>query len=250
LKAKAACGSRERVPARQEIEALDSLKRGVYAKAALKPGGKLTRADVYFAMPLEQGQLSSGEWKDGAAALQPIGKDQPLRQASVELPAAPAKAVLFHAIHTIKAMLNEARIALPTEFRCEFSHHYGLERFLEVGCTIIECINREYCKKLIIQMPGQRHPSHYHKRKEETFQVLSGVVELELEGRRRTLLPGDIQVVPQGCWHDFQTQIGVIFEEISTTHYNNDSFYEDKRINTMDRSARKTIVNNWGRYQI
>ncbi len=39
-------------------------------------------------------------------------------------------------------------------------------------------------------------------------------------------------------------------EEVSTTHYNDDSFYEDKRINKLTRSERKTKVDNWGRFQI
>ena len=40
-------------------------------------------------------------------------------------------------------------------------------------------------------LPGQRHPNHYHKRKEETFQVLYGVLESEIDGHRRTLHPGE-----------------------------------------------------------
>ena len=46
------------------------------------------------------------------------------------------------------------------------------------------------------------------------------------------------------------TYTGVIFEEVSTTHYNNDSFYEDKAINNLDRSERKTAVDHWGRFQL
>jgi N-acetylneuraminate synthase len=53
-----------------------------------------------------------------------------------------------------------------------------------------------------------------------------------------------------GVWHQFQTGIGVIFEEISTTHFDGDSYYEDKDINRLDRSTRKTIVDHWGRHQI
>ena len=53
-----------------------------------------------------------------------------------------------------------------------------------------------------------------------------------------------------GVWHSFWTDIGVIFEEVSTTHYNDDSFYEDKAINKMERWERKTVVDNWGRFQL
>ena len=153
-------------------------------------------------------------------------------------------------IKIIKGMLNEARIPLNVDFNAEFSHHYGVLEFPNVGATIIDCVNREYCKKLIVQLPGQHHPAHYHKKKDETFQVLYGTVEMEIEGRRRTLQPGDTQVVQQGVWHEFWTESGAILEEISTTHYSDDSFYEDKQINQIDRSLRKTVVEHWGRYQL
>ena len=37
----------------------------------------------------------------------------------------------------------------------EISHHYGIQRFHEFGATIINFVNREYCKKLIVMVPGQ-----------------------------------------------------------------------------------------------
>ncbi|MFQ5473247.1 MAG: cupin domain-containing protein, partial [Dehalococcoidia bacterium] len=176
--------------------------------------------------------------------------DQPVAVAHAQLPEIPEQQPLITAVHAIKAMLNESRIALPPTFETEFSHHYGISRFHEVGATFITYINREYCKKLIIQLPGQKHPPHYHKSKEETFVVLSGTLQLDVEGRRYTLYPGDVQLVQQGVWHEFWTDTGVIFEEISSRDVSNDSFYEDKDINRMSRSSRKTRVNQWGRYQI
>lgn len=233
-----------------EEASLASLRRGVFASRDIADGEPVERADIYFAMPAVEGGLTAGEWTKGIVARTAIEKDAPLVPATFAMPQANPKAVLFHAIHKVKAMLNEARIALPTDFRLEFSHHYGVDRFVEVGAVLIDCVNRDYCKKLIVQLPGQRHPLHYHKRKEETFQVLSGVMEAEVERKRRTLYPGDLLVVPQGVWHSFWTDTGLVFEEISGTHYNDDSFYEDKRINAMARSERKTIVNQWGRHQM
>ena len=251
LKSRILCGDEERLPASaEEVTALESLKRGVYVRKPVKKGLYLERTDVYFAMPYMTGQLSSGEWKDGIVVVEDIEKDKALMLQSLQIPQYPDKQVLFTAIHTIKGMLNEANIALPTDFETEFSHHYGIANFAQVGTTMITCVNRSYCKKLIIQMPGQRHPSHYHKKKEETFQVLYGVLEMEIEGRRHTVYPGDVHLVQQGVWHEFWAETGAIVEEISTMHYNDDSFYEDKNINQMGRAARKTVVNQWGRYQI
>jgi sialic acid synthase SpsE/mannose-6-phosphate isomerase-like protein (cupin superfamily) len=234
----------------EELASLDSLKRGVFIRDPIKAEGTLRREDVYFAMPFTEGQLSSGQWREGIQVSTDLPKDAPVMMSQLTLPPLSERVAFFQAIHEIKAMLNESRIMLNTDFRLEFSHHYGIPRFREVGATLIDCINRDYCKKLIILLPGQYHPSHYHKLKEECFQVLSGTLEIELEGRHRVLQPGDIQLVPQGCWHEFWSETGVIFEEVSTTHRNNDSFYEDKRINEIAREQRKTVVNNWGRYQI
>jgi sialic acid synthase SpsE/mannose-6-phosphate isomerase-like protein (cupin superfamily) len=250
LQARVMCGAELRpLPQATETASLQSLWRGVFARQPLKAGMSVERSDVYFAMPWQPGQLSSGEWKEGLVTGTAIEQDAPLLGSALVIPAAPEKQVLFTAIHTAKAMLNEARIALPTEFETEFSHHYGIARFPEFGCIMVTCVNRTYCKKLVIQLPGQRHPSHYHKRKEETFQVLHGTLEMIIEGRRRSLVPGDVQLIQQGVWHEFWTESGVIFEEISTTHYPNDSFYQDRVINQQG-AARKTLVNQWGRYQI
>lgn len=249
--ARVVCGAATRpTEITDELKSLLELKRGVYARRPIKEGQTISRELVYFAMPCEPGQLSSGVWREGIVSARDHDVDAPLSTQSVRLPAESDKQPLFTAIHSVKAMLNEAGIALNTDFRTEFSHHYGIARFPEVGAILIDCINRSYCKKLVIQLPGQRHPSHYHKRKEEAFQVLWGVLELEIEGRKRTLYPGDIQVVQQGVWHEFTTPTGVIFEEVSTTHHNDDSFYEDKAINKVERSERKTVVNQWGRYQL
>lgn len=80
--------------------------------------------------------------------------------------------------------------------------------------------------------------------------MLRGVLEMIIDGRRRTLHPGDTVLVQQGVWHEFWTDSGVIFEELSTTDLVGDSFYEDKRINKMKREERKTRVNHWGLAQI
>lgn len=234
----------------EEKESLLSLRRGVYARRQVKAGSTVGADDVYFAMPCGDGQLSSGQFKGGIVTQEDLAPDQPLCLSGLEIPHNPDQQLLFTAIHTIKAMLNEARVVLNTDFEAEFSHHYGLAKFKDWGATIISCVNRSYCKKLVIQTPGQRHPSHYHKRKEETFQVLHGILEVIIDGRRRTLHPGDTLLLQQGVWHEFWTDTGVIFEEISTTHYNDDSFYEDKEINRLQRADRKTVVNHWGRYQI
>ena len=111
-------------------------------------------------------------------------------------------------------------------------------------------VNRAYCKKIIVQLPGQKHPPHFHKTKEETFQVLHGTLIANVDGHRWVLNPGQTLLIQPGAWHSFWTETGCVFEEISTTHMNNDSFYKDKRINSVERDERKTLVDHWGRFQV
>ncbi|MCZ6800468.1 MAG: N-acetylneuraminate synthase family protein [Nitrospirae bacterium] len=245
------CGPDRRPPV-SEIEqaSLDGLRRGVFAKRPIKKGHTLSRDSVYFAMPYVEGQLESGHWKDGYQALQDVLPNQPVMKEAIDIEVDQDIVTLKTVIHEIKAILNEAKIQLGSEFKVEYSHHYGLENFRKTGAVIIECINREYCKKLVVQLPGQRHPSHYHTRKEETFQILYGILHVNTDGYPRILHPGETILIQPGVWHSFWTDNGVIFEEVSTTHYNNDSFYADKRINKLPRSERKTVVDHWGRFQI
>jgi len=234
-----------------EQAAIDGLRRGVYARRPIRKGTEITRDQVFFAMPYHDGQLESGLWKEGITANADIPRNGVLALDQIEIPREPDVQVIKSAVHEVKALLNEARIQLGPDFVVEYSHHYGISNFRSVGAVLIECINRDYCKKLVVQLPYQRHPSHYHARKEETFQVLYGVLHTDIDGRVRELRPGDTVLVQPGVWHSFWTgETGVIFEEVSTTHYNDDSFYKDKQINKLKPSERKTTVDNWGRFQL
>jgi N-acetylneuraminate synthase len=249
--AKAMCGSYGRPPSSDvEQESLQSLERGVYVNREVKGKTLLNRQAVFFAMPRLPGQLTSGAWRDGTVVKNYIQPGDALMLDNVETPTAPASAAIHKTVHEVKALLNEANVRLSSEFEVEYSHHYSMERFREVGAVIINCVNRNYCKKIIVQLPGQTHPSHFHRRKEETFQVLHGILEVELDDRRKTLHPGDTCLVQPGVWHSFWSETGVVFEEISTRHYNDDSFYRDKALNAMPREQRKTVVDNWGRWQV
>ena len=96
-------------------------------------------------MPLEENGIPSGQWREGMSTKQGLAADAALTFGAVELPPPNPKAVLFQTIHAVKAMLNEARIALPTDFELEFSHHYGIERFREVVAVSIDWVYRVFC---------------------------------------------------------------------------------------------------------
>jgi sialic acid synthase SpsE/quercetin dioxygenase-like cupin family protein len=245
------CGTYDRKDSAPiEIESIDSLRRGVYAKESIAKGDTISRDDVYFAMPYIDGQLDSGHWQKEIVVKKDFKQDEPVNNDSVLVPPPSEVLVLKTAVHEVKALLNQAHIMLNSEFSVEYSHHHGVDKFREIGAVIINCINREYCKKIIVQLPGQQHPSHFHKRKEETFQLLYGELHVEVDGHHQVLLPGDTQLIMPGVWHKFWTETGAVFEEVSTTHYNDDSYYKDKMINRQGRSARKTEVEHWGRFQL
>jgi len=249
--ARTLCGAEERPPATDvEKKSLDSLRRGVYARKRIRAGQKLASDLVYFAMPYVDGQLESGRWNGNLCAEDTVDADEPVL-ASDSLGAAVLEiAIIKQAVHEVRGMLNEARVHLNSNFAVEYSHHYGISRFRDVGAIIVECFNREYCKKIIIQLPGQIHPSHFHTKKEETFQVLHGILKTEVDGHEYLLNPGETILIQRGVWHSFWTETGVIFEEISTSDHSGDSTYRDKAINALQRSERKTVVDHWGRFQI
>jgi N-acetylneuraminate synthase len=206
---------------------------------------------VYFAFPCNnEGQMASGEWREGMESTVSIIPDIPLMRQMLANEAPSPVLALKSAIHEVKAQLAYAGVTLGHQFTTEYSHHYGIERFREVGAVLITVINREYAKKLIVQLPGQFHPWHYHKLKEETFHVMWGDLEIQTNDRWRTLRPGDTLTILPGVWHRFSTKGGVVFEEISTTAHKGDSVYRDPAINTMTTAERKTIVDHWGRFQI
>jgi len=244
-KAVEVCGGEERSPALpEEKESLHSLMRGVFASKKVKKGSVIKRSDVFFAMPLLDCQLASGNWRTGIIADKDYCRNEALSEFLSDFDI-PKNQLIYQIMLQVKGMLNKARIFIGTNNSIEISHHYGLKRFREFGCVIIDCINRAYCKKLIIQLPRQKHPYHYHAKKEETFQLLHGDLEVELDGYRTKLKPGNTFLVPVNKWHKFHTLDGAIFEEVSTTHYNDDSIYEDKRIAKIPREQRKTSITNW-----
>ena len=49
--------------------------------------------------------------------------------------------------------------------------------------------------------PGQTTQRHYHGESEELYYLLEGSGELELDGERRRVEPGDAILIPPGAWH-------------------------------------------------
>jgi quercetin dioxygenase-like cupin family protein len=48
---------------------------------------------------------------------------------------------------------------------------------------------------------GQSTQRHYHARSEEIYLIIEGGGELEVDGDRRVVGPGDAILIPAGSWH-------------------------------------------------
>lgn len=229
---------------KEEQDSLLSLRRGVFASRAIQKGEELGTDDVFFAMPCLQGQLASGEFGQYSAkvvATRDYKEGDPIVEEIQLNPVYKIRDIL----HKCKGMLQEAGIPIGGRYTIEISHHFGVDRFPEIGCVLINLISRNYCKKIIVVLPGQRNPSHKHHIKEETFCLLNGDLIVTLDGEELNLKVGDHLLIPTGKTHDFRSEHGAIFEEVSTTNIPGDSYYEDPEIARLDPMQRKTVTNSW-----
>lgn len=225
-----------------ELETLKKLKRGAYARRGLEAGHILEPNDIYYAMPVKDGQLDASNFHDmvGGILCNDVSRDEEILREDI---ASHEKEALIEEIKTkVKQLLNQANITITPMDKAQLSAHYGLEKFYQVGCAIVDKINREYCKKIIVVLPGQSHPAHHHIKKEETFELLTGDCTLNMNGTDVELRQGVPKIIFRKVQHSFKSNNGCVVEEISTTHLLNDSKYEDLSINKLDLAERKIKV--------
>ena len=241
----AICGieGERREPTKAEADSLFDLRRGTYAKRKIAAGERITDADVFFAIPTQKGHITANDWSKymnyyATADIEPNAPVQGDNTRCVN-----TRQTVLDVVHKVKDLLKKGNIIVPNGAQLEVSHHYGLDKVYEYGITMITVVNREYCKKLIVVLPGQKHPTQYHKLKEETFHVLYGTVTLSLDGVAQDYGPGAVAVVDRGVQHAFESADGAVFEEISSNHSVNDSFYTDPEI--AKNTQRKTFLSYW-----
>lgn len=223
------CGvsGRRYEPGEKEKADLAALQRGVFARRRLAPGEKVGAEDVYLAFPCIPGQVLASRLSKYTVLTngsEEIGADAPLMEEEVSIRDNYGR--YREIVGKVMEMLHKSNVVIPVNSTCELSHHYGIDGFYETGVTMINCINREYCKKILVVLPGQSHPKHLHKQKEETFTVLYGELETDCDGQKSVVRQGESMVVERGVNHSFRSNTGCVFEEISTTHFKDDSFYE------------------------
>lgn len=226
-----------------EKKSLRSLQRGAYARTNIMKGKFIELEDVFFAFPPEEGQFTANDWSKyfHYTATEDISKDEAIHPNNSDQQDTRDK--VWEIVKKVRKFLKESQVVIPGGAELEISHHYGLEKFDEYGLMMITVVNRDYCKKILVTLPGQSHPEQLHKKKEETFHVLYGELHLQLDGELNVCKPGDVITVLSGVKHSFSSENGSIMEEISSTHYQDDSYYTDPEI--MKNKQRKTLLRHW-----
>jgi len=85
-----------------------------------------------------------------------------------------------------------------------------------------------YCGKILNLMKGYKCSYHSHKIKDETFYILKGRVLMKVEGVERRLKKGDTVHIPPDTKHSFTGTTNAQIIEISTQHFEDDSYREDE----------------------
>ncbi len=90
------------------------------------------------------------------------------------------------------------------------------------------CNNELYCSKILHLNIGYRCSYHCHKIKDETFYIIEGIVEMVVDDDRSRMYSGDTIRLRPNTYHSFAGITGAKILEVSTQHFENDSYRKDK----------------------
>lgn len=137
------------------------------------------------------------------------------------------------------AQLAAAGIELTGEERGRIEvADFGLGNLRDTGLMLLVYVNTDrYCAKELVLYPGQTCPEHRHPPfdgtpgKEETFRCRRGSVELWVDGRQITLMPGEQFTIPPDTLHWFRAgEEGAVVSEFSSASRDDLDVFTDARI--------------------
>ena len=227
----------------KEMYDLGILYRGAYASVNIEKGDRIDEKSYFLAMPNVEGQLVAKNISkyNEFYAENSIGKGKPLMLNDLKVKE--LRKQVKEIVNNLRYILKDSKVALPPYVDLEISYHFGIERFNEFGAVLIQILNREYSKILLVMMPGQSYPEHRHIKKDESYHILYGDLNVTVDGKEHNLTKGGLLSVNRGQIHSFHTENGVIIEEIATTYIDGDSVYIDESISK--NSKRKTYLTFW-----
>jgi sialic acid synthase SpsE/mannose-6-phosphate isomerase-like protein (cupin superfamily) len=230
-------------PPSSEQLALRDLARGAFVRNPVGVGEVIRHSNVFFAMPNVKGQLVAQDFSKYAEFL--ACGDIPANGAIMQdqVKGFNTRESVYKIVCEVKSLIRKSKVQVPGHCELEISHHYGLDKFREFGLTAITVVNREYCKRLMVVLPGQKHPEQWHNQKDETYHILYGDVTVDLDGSQMTHKANGVVTIPHGIKHSFWTKSGAVIEEVSSSYSSNDSFYSDAAI--AENKNRKTFVSHW-----
>lgn len=84
--------------------------------------------------------------------------------------------------------------------------------------------NNLYCGKILRVNKGYQCSYHCHKVKTETFYILKGIARMKVDGKVFKMYEGEVIDIPIGMYHRFTGITGVEILEVSTQHFEDDSY--------------------------
>lgn len=87
--------------------------------------------------------------------------------------------------------------------------------------------SEKYCGKILTLKKGYRCSLHTHKIKDETFYIFDGKVLMETDNQTQTMEKGDIVHISPNTYHRFTGLKDSRIIEISTQHFDSDSYRKE-----------------------
>lgn len=110
---------------------------------------------------------------------------------------------------------------------------FGLGNFCKNGLIEFWIANEKkegYCGKFLFVFDNQTCPSHHHKFKHETFFVLKGKVEMNIDRKKLIMKAGEVKVMPRKVGHSFTGKGAALLLEASKPCISGDSIFRNKKI--------------------
>ena len=88
-------------------------------------------------------------------------------------------------------------------------------------------INGDYCGKKLMLKRGYRCSMHQHRRKDEVFYLIRGIILVEVDGKKWIMNPEDSVHILPNTWHRFTGITDAQIIEFSSHHEDSDSYRKE-----------------------